>query len=400
MAWRRLLQRLGNTMTKLVHRGWSKELIDALAADSSHVRIISPFIKESIIKNLLAHKPRKLQVITRFNLADCAAGVSDIAVLRELTQANAQVRGIKNLHAKLYVFGATRAIITSANLTDAGLNRNFELGTVSEDDALIRDCQKYFDDLWDRARDVQHQEINDWDREIEEWRSRGGRANDPKRLADYGADIGLEIPLHYDASAYISSADSAWIKFLGNSTDDRWSLTCTTLDAVKKSECHWALRYNANKGRPTGVLDGAVMFIGRFTQDGDVRVFGRAIAKKHDSDSDEATLEDIQRIGWRDVFRYLIRVHKAEFVAGTLENGVSRNELMNALGSDSFAPTQRHAKSGQGNTHPKRALSQQEAMELTSESHAWLEEYLQDAFKTHGKISEAELDTLYWPDPT
>ena len=69
-----------------------------------------------------------LKVITRFNLDDFAGEVSDISALRLLLQAGAQIRGIKNLHAKLYLIGGGHVILTSANLTDAALRRNHELG--------------------------------------------------------------------------------------------------------------------------------------------------------------------------------------------------------------------------------------------------------------------------------
>ena len=71
-----------------------------------------------------------LKVITRFDLNEFAQGVSDIAALRMSIKANARVRGVRNLHAKLYIFGTSRAIITSANLTEAALRRNHEFGTV------------------------------------------------------------------------------------------------------------------------------------------------------------------------------------------------------------------------------------------------------------------------------
>ena len=48
-----------------------------------------------------------------------------------LLDAGASIRGIQNLHAKLYLFGTSRAIITSANLTEAALTRNQEFGTTS-----------------------------------------------------------------------------------------------------------------------------------------------------------------------------------------------------------------------------------------------------------------------------
>ena len=399
MAWRRLLQRLVNTMTKLVDRGWNKELCDALASDSSHVRIISPFIKVSAIKNLLAHKPGKLQVITRFNLADFAAGVSDLGALRRLMGADAQVRGIQHLHAKLYVFGSKRSIITSANLTGAGLSRNFELGTVTSDVAMIRDCQRYFDDLWEQAKPLQNYDVGDWDKRIAKYQLRGGRANDSADLDDYGTAIGLETAALPKIPAAVDPAQQAFVKFLGRSKDDRWLLARTTFDAIKRGGCHWALSYGAMK-TPRSVQDGAVMFIGRFTREpNDIRVFGRAVGMKYMSGRDDATPDDFQKRPWKKDYPRYIRVHGAEFIAGTLANAVSLNDLMSSLGSDSFASTQHNAKQDKGNVDPKRAYLQQAAVRLSAEGHAWLAERLQEAFETHGKVSQDELDTLDWPEP-
>ena len=118
---------------RLVDVGWGKELIEALRADASEFKIICPFIKAGALDRLLSTRPKLIQVITRFNLADFADGVSDLAALRRLLIAGARVRGVRDLHAKLYLFGASRAIITSANLTEAALNRNHEFGMVSQD---------------------------------------------------------------------------------------------------------------------------------------------------------------------------------------------------------------------------------------------------------------------------
>ena len=100
---------------RLVYGGWSKELVEAPSADASKLRIICPFIKVAALESLLSHRLGNVQVITRFNLDDCAAGVSDIAALRKLLHIGAVVRGVRNLHAKLYLFGESRAVITSAN---------------------------------------------------------------------------------------------------------------------------------------------------------------------------------------------------------------------------------------------------------------------------------------------
>ena len=368
--------------TRIVDKGWAAELSDALAADSSHVRVISPFIKVSAVKNFLTHKPRKLQVITRFNLADFAAGVSDVAALRELTQANAQVRGIKNLHAKLYVFGSTRAIVTSANLTDAGLNRNFELGTVSEDAVLVKNCQRYFNGLWERVgQDLQLHQIDDWDETITKYQLRGGRPNDTADLRDYGADIGLKQATAHDVPSIGNIAGQAFVMLLGNSTQSRKSFSCRVIDVIKSNECHWAF---FQKRRNRQVQDGDDIYIGQFTRDpDDIRVFGRATGVKHVDGRDDATQEDIGRIPWRAEFPYYNRVCRAEFVDGSLANGISMKELVGARKK----PDTRFAHRG----HAR--------VKLAGADHHWLEQRLEEAFEIHEKVSPSELATLYWPDP-
>ena len=114
---------------RLVDAGWGTELTAALRADRSEFRVVCPFIKAGALDRLLSRNPGSVQVITRFNLVDFAEGVSDVAALRMLLDAGAQVRGIRRLHAKLYLF-ASRAIITSANLTKSALDSNHEFGLV------------------------------------------------------------------------------------------------------------------------------------------------------------------------------------------------------------------------------------------------------------------------------
>ena len=116
----------GLMTVRLVEEGWGEELREALRVDPSHPRIICPFIKVDAIEMLLSLQSSSIQVVTRFNLADSSEGVSDVAALRGLLGANASVRGVRNLHAKLYLFRNSRAIITSANLTVAALSVTVE----------------------------------------------------------------------------------------------------------------------------------------------------------------------------------------------------------------------------------------------------------------------------------
>ena len=154
-------------MFRLVDSGWAAELIDGVREGPDELRIVCPFIKERALDRLLELGPKNIRVITRFNLADFADGVSDIAALRKLLRASAAVRGIRNLHAKLYLFGDRRAIVTSANLTEAGLCHNPEFGVVTNDATAVRECWAYFDNLWSRGGgNLCREKLDVWDGKV------------------------------------------------------------------------------------------------------------------------------------------------------------------------------------------------------------------------------------------
>jgi hypothetical protein len=302
--------------TRLVDSGWSREIAEALQEDASELRIISPFIKIGALQRLLAAKPKAVKAITRFNVADFASGVSDIAALRQLLELGGPVRGVKNLHAKMYVFGSKRAIVTSANLTEAALDRNHEFGLVSDDQEIIGACHGYFNDLWARGgADLMTTQLAQWDETVTRHRAEGGRPNRPVDLGDFGADAGIMAAPPTALPIVVADATQAFVKFLGQG-GDRAPLSLPTTVEVDRAGCHWGLSYPTTK-RPTGVRDGAVMFIARLTTDpNDIRVFGRAIGMRHVPGRDDATPEDIQRRSFFGIWPRLIRVSGAEFVAG------------------------------------------------------------------------------------
>ena len=383
---------------RLVGEGWDKEFTEALRADASELRIICPFMKTGVIESLLSCQPSNIQVITRFNTADFAEGVSDVLALRKLLDVDARVRGVLNLHAKLYLFGTSRAIITSANLTRAALSRNHEFGMVAEDATIIAKCRAYFDDLWQRAgNDLRRDQVDAWDETVTGHHLRGGRLNQTAGLGDFGTDTGIADPPLPEVPTVVADASQAFVKLLGKG-DNRIPLSVSTIEEIKGGGCHWAACYPAAK-RPRGVRNGAVIFMGRLTRDpNDIRVFGRAIGMAYRPVRDDATPAEIELRKWKEKWSRYIRVHHAEFVDGTLENGVSLSELMDTLKADSFASTQLNAARGEGNTNPRKAYSHQAAVKLSDEGLSWLGERLQATFEAHGKVSQDSLDKLDWPD--
>ena len=383
--------------TRLVDARWSQEIDEAVRVHSNELRIISPFIKDGALARLLAGGPKTVSAITRFNLSDFAEGVSDIAALRRLLECGATVRGVRNLHAKMYLFGSKRAIVTSANLTEAALNRNHEFGLVSEDKDIIAACRGYFDDLWLRGgADLALPQLDIWDGIVTRHQAEGGRPNRQTGLGDFGADAGVVNPPPAFLPIAVTDAPQAFVKFFGRSSN-RAPLSLPTIKEIEGSGCHWAATYPATK-RPRAVKDGAVIFMARLTHEpNDIRVFGRAIGMRYLEGRDDATPADIARRAWKADFSRYIRVHHAEFVAGSMANGISLNEMIEALGANSFASTQRNAARGDGNTNPRKAYQQKPAMELSAEGAVWLGERLQSAFYRHGKVPQEELDELDWP---
>lgn len=383
---------------RLVDRNWASELSDALRLDHTDLRIVCPFIKRRSIDRLLSPRAGRIQVITRFNLRDFAEGVSDIDALRALLNAGAAVRGISGLHAKLYLFGSSRAIVASVNLTETGLGTNPELGMATEDAAAVASCHDYFDGLWQRAGDdLLSDRLEEWDGRVRRHLASGGRRYAPAGLDDFGADAGFIDQPQAGAPAIFAEAPQAFVKFLGSS-EDRIPASTSTQEEVQESGCHLRLNYPGKK-RPRAPKDGAAMFIARLTGGPDIRVFGRAIALEHQPGRDDATADDIARREWIVGCPYYVCVHHAEFVNGTMGNGVSLHDLMDSLGANSFATTQRNSARGHGNVDPRRAYRQQAAVELSAEGFEWLNERLQDAFDLHGTVAKSFLDGLDWPGP-
>ena len=371
---------------RLVDAGWGIELTQALRADASGLRVISPFIKVGALERLLALTPQSIQVITRYNLDDFANGVSDIAALRRVFAAGGRVRGIRGLHAKLYLFGASRAVVTSANLTGAALDSNHEFGAVTDDAASIAACRAYFDRLWALGiADLSAAQLDDWSDAVTEHRARGGQTTAGALLGDYGADAGIAPSSPTTLPAVVANASQAFVKFLGES-DNRVPLSCPTVDEMERAGCHRVLAYPASK-KPRRVRDDALMYIARLTaQPNDIRIFGRAVGMAYVDVRDDASAADIAQRPWRADWSRYIRVHHAEIVAGTMENGVSLNALMAELGADAFAATQRNAVKKEGNTNPRRAYLQAADVELSAQGLAWLRDRLQAAFDKHGTV--------------
>jgi hypothetical protein len=217
---------------RLVDSGWEKLLDDSPREHPAGLQIVCPFIKSRTVAHLLKYRQSgPIQVLTRFCLDDFANGVSDTSALQLLMRSGAQIRGIRNLHAKLYLFGGRRAVVSSANLTESALTRNHEFGFVAEDPTIVAGCNSYFDDKWARSGpDLSADQLANWETRVSARLTSGAPPNGTDSMGDEGVDVGL-APAAHSEIGWIVNSEQAFVKFFGAS-DNRADPAMLVLNEV------------------------------------------------------------------------------------------------------------------------------------------------------------------------
>ena len=371
-------------MFRLVSGGWEKEVVGARRASPTGLRIICPFIKAGTMSRILeAGRKGRLEVITRFDLGCFYDAASDTDALRVLLNAGGKVRGIKGLHAKLFLFGDATAIGTSANVTDAAMLRNHEFGFITDEAGIVGECHEYFDRLWRQGGgDLTAAKLQDWDETLAAARKKGGGLSRPS-LPDHGSRVPCTSPFALASSAR-RFENKAFLKFFGQGTN-RSPRSAQIADLVADSGCNWACSYPTTR-RPRQMQDGDVLFMARIAAPDDLLIFGSAIGWRHRGDEDVASAAEIKARPWKENWANYVRVHSGRFINAELSEGVSMRAMMTELGSDSFRSTQRNAEGGSGNTDPFASYMRKPGMPLTDISREWIGCRLEALFRRHGEV--------------
>jgi hypothetical protein len=195
-------------------------------------------------------------------------------------------------------------------------------------------------------------------------------------------------------TSWVNSPEQGFIKFFGRG-NNRLDRSSSIIDEVRRAGCHWACTYSKAPRQPR---DGAIIFMGRYIEPDDVLIFGRAHGMQYVEGRDQASQTDLDERPWKKDWPVYIRVISPEFIDGEFSHGVSLNELMAELWSETFATTSRRAaESGKKDINPKDSLAQQTQLELTPRAIRRLSDRLEQRFEVHGKISKDDLAKLDWP---
>ena len=81
----------------------------------------------------------EVEIVTDLRPDSILAGILEVESLLAFAQSTPKLKVtyLPNLHAKVYVRDDKTAVITSANLTDGGLRRNFEYGVITTDPKTV-----------------------------------------------------------------------------------------------------------------------------------------------------------------------------------------------------------------------------------------------------------------------
>lgn len=128
---------------------WLNKFKTLIASTRNHFIFTSPFIKYPAVKMIMDSKCASCHIhgITSFRLRSFERGASDLNAIKLLYENGAILKNIANLHAKIYVFDRSCAIISSANLTPAGLNFNIEMGLYIKDRTLVKKIGHYVESI-------------------------------------------------------------------------------------------------------------------------------------------------------------------------------------------------------------------------------------------------------------
>jgi HKD family nuclease len=370
---------------KVIQNEWLFNFLGELK-NTKELKIVSPFITDNMVTHLLDNwKGNSIQVITRFNLNDFRSGVSSLVALKRLIEKGVEIKGIKGLHSKVYIFDTKSVIITSANFTNGGFFTNYELGIKSDIADKVIETIDYFNTLWN----FNNSTLNIT--QIEEWQITI-KSSKPAPIISPLQDFGTST------IRKVIGEKNHFIKFYGKG-NNRASWNKDVSDEVARAHCHFAVTFPKGLGRPMRYNEGDIVYMARMIENGEYAIFGKAIARKHDRIRDVASAEDIAKIDWKIDYSIYIRVHSGEFLNTTFKNCPKMGDLMNELGYECFKGTKRSYENGKQNINPRLSLMRKPDVWLSDEGAFWVEQKFQAAKKKYNLIDQSFIDGLYQGNP-
>lgn len=125
---------------------WDSSFYDLVRSTEERLLIASPFLGNQPLMKVAEILREKsvathvhVEVLTNLAVDSLLTGVLDIDALRDMVRSHpcTNVTYLPGLHAKVYVSDTRTAIVSSGNLTTAGLTTNYEYGVLLRDSSFV-----------------------------------------------------------------------------------------------------------------------------------------------------------------------------------------------------------------------------------------------------------------------
>ena len=130
---------------------WDEEFDLLIKQACTRLVISSPYIGMNPCKRIIDIKKEcdaletfSILLLTDLSRNTILSGATDVSAICNLSEIfqQTEIKFLPSIHAKIYVADDKLAVITSANMTSAGLFRNFEYGIKLSDRSLVATVKK------------------------------------------------------------------------------------------------------------------------------------------------------------------------------------------------------------------------------------------------------------------
>jgi HKD family nuclease len=360
-------------MTELITSNTKGDILKLLENVKESFYLICPFIginTSRMLADIMERKKIKATIITRFSRNDFYAGASSIQGLNILKNAGCELKAVKKLHTKLYIFDNDAIILGSSNFTDGGLISNVELNIlIKEEKEIINHALSYFNEINDSIEE----EYFITDKRIkEEIKFLSTLKGIKKHPFPPSTDFGKEIKPKKGADQIeklltSNQPTNAWIKFEGFSGTHR----------AKNNEL---LMLNLNDGigykthfpkRPIGFKNNDLVFVARNSTDKNnvdtPMIFGYGLAQKFDHSNIVPQEERVQNPN-SDRWPYFIYVKDFKYT-NTLLDGISLLDVLREVGYNTYPNSSVRKSSFE---QLKKVHGQKDKLRITDEAKEYL----------------------------
>lgn len=136
-------------MIRLLTSGWQSDLLALVSEARKELAVATPYVKDYGARLVLDNLSDQvaLRSLVGLDHVDLVHGSTDYSAIWNLAQRG-EIRYLPSLHAKVHV-SESSAIVTSGNLTQAGLVANSELGILMDDASILSQLRRELQALWD-----------------------------------------------------------------------------------------------------------------------------------------------------------------------------------------------------------------------------------------------------------